>query len=223
MTRSVVVLGFAGVQPLDSTGPLDVFTSASIALAGRDAAGDGYAVTLVSPGGRPVSSGFGLDFVAHPLPDPSAAIDTLLLPGGMGVFDARRCAETMAWVRSAAERAHRVVTVCTGAFLAAEAGLLDGARATTHWSSAQLLADEYPAIKVDPDPIFVRSSDHVWTAAGVTAGIDLALALVEDDHGTGIGGDHAARVRPPARHLAGPVSPIVPLRSLNRDNNIHPL
>ncbi|WP_279100222.1 GlxA family transcriptional regulator [Gordonia bronchialis] len=184
MTRSVVVLGFAGVQPLDITGPLDVFTSASIALAGRDAAGDGYAVTLVSPGGRPVSSGFGLDFVAHPLPDPSAAIDTLLLPGGMGVFDARRCAETMAWVRSAAERAHRVVTVCTGAFLAAEAGLLDGARATTHWSSAQLLADEYPAIKVDPDPIFVRSSDHVWTAAGVTAGIDLALALVEDDHGT---------------------------------------
>ena len=86
MTRSVVVLGFAGVQPLDITGPLDVFTSASIALAGRDAAGDGYAVTLVSPGGRPVSSGFGLDFVAHPLPDPSAAIDTLLLPGGMGVF-----------------------------------------------------------------------------------------------------------------------------------------
>lgn len=169
MTRSVVVLGFAGVQPLDSTGPLDVVTSASIALAGRDAAGDGYAVTLVSPGGRPVSSGFGLDFVAHPLPDPSAAIDTLLLPGGMGVFDARRCAETMAWVRSAAERAHRVVPVCTGAFLAAEAGLLDGARATTHWSSAQLLADEYPAIKVDPDPIFVRSSDHVWTAAGVTA------------------------------------------------------
>lgn len=150
MTRSVVVLGFAGVQPLDITGPLDVFTSASIALAGRDAAGDGYAVTLVSPGGRPVSSGFGLDFVAHPLPDPSAAIDTLLLPGGMGVFDARRCAETMAWVRSAAERAHRVVTVCTGAFLAAEAGLLDGARATTHWSSAQLLADKYPAIKVDP-------------------------------------------------------------------------
>lgn len=81
MTRSVVVLDFAGVQPLDSTGPLDVFTSASIALAGRDAAGDGYAVTLVSPGGRPVSSGFGLHFVAHPLPDPSAAIDTLLLPG----------------------------------------------------------------------------------------------------------------------------------------------
>lgn len=67
-----------------------------------------------------------------------------------GVFDARRCAETMAWVRSAAERAHRVVTVCTGAFPAAEDGLLDGARATTHWSSAQLLADEYPAIKVDP-------------------------------------------------------------------------
>lgn len=184
MTRSVVVLGFAGVQPLDITGPLDVFTAASLVLAGRDVAQSGYEISLVSVGGRPVSSGVGLDFVAHPLPAPDTPIDTLVLPGGMGVFEARYCSEMMTWIRATARRARRVVTVCSGAFLAAEIGLLDGHRATTHWASAQLLASEYPAVQVDPDPIFIRSSERVWTAAGVTAGIDLALALVEEDHGT---------------------------------------
>uniref|UniRef100_UPI003D91390D GlxA family transcriptional regulator n=1 Tax=Gordonia sp. B7-2 TaxID=3420932 RepID=UPI003D91390D len=186
MTRSVVVFGFDGVQPLDITGPVDVFTTASVALHGQGYPDEGYTVTLVSEGGQPVSSGLGLQFVAHPLPDAGAPIDTLVLPGGMGVFDARRRAETADWLRGAAEGARRVITICTGAFFAAECGLLDGVRATTHWSAAQFLADEYPAINVDADPIFIRSSDRVWTAAGVTAGIDLALALVEDDHGTEI-------------------------------------
>ena len=88
------------------------------------------------------------------------------------------------WIKAVAATARRVVTVCTGAFLAAEAGLLDGQRVTTHWAFAGRLAREFPAIQVDVDPIFIRSSDTVWTAAGVTAGIDLALSLVEDDHGT---------------------------------------
>ena len=90
----------------------------------------------------------------------------------------------MDWIRAVAPNARRVVSVCTGAFLAAQAGLLDGCRATTHWAYAETLAREFPAVEVDPEPIFVRSSERVWTAAGVTAGIDLALALVEDDHGT---------------------------------------
>ena len=94
--------------------------------------------------------------------------------------------ELIDWLRAIAPNARRVVSVCTGAFLAAEAGLLDGCRATTHWAYAETLARQYPAIDVDPEPIFVRSSDKVWTAAGVTAGIDLALALVEEDHGTEI-------------------------------------
>ncbi|MDL9935140.1 DJ-1/PfpI family protein [Gordonia sp. ABSL1-1] len=186
MTRSVVVLGFGGVQPLDVTGPIDVFTSASVALAGQatEAGEPGYTVSLVSVDGAPVDSGFGLQFVARPLPDPAAPIDTLVIPGGMGVFDARRDTPTIDWLRRVSARTRRVVTVCSGAFLAAEAGLLDGARATTHWSAAAMLADDYPAIEVDPEPIFIRSTDRVWTAAGVTAGIDLSLALVEDDHGT---------------------------------------
>jgi transcriptional regulator GlxA family with amidase domain len=107
-----------------------------------------------------------------------------VLPGGGGVDKARSNPELVGWIKRVTGNARRVVTVCTGAFLAAEAGLLDGRRATTHWAFAGRLAREFPAIDVDPDPIFVRSSDAVWTAAGVTAGIDLALSLVEDDHGT---------------------------------------
>ena len=90
------------------------------------------------------------------------------------------------WIRIAAPHARRIVSVCNGAFLAAEAGLLDGCSATTHWASADQLAREFPRIAVDADPIFVRSSEQMWTAAGVTAGIDLALALVEDDYGTDV-------------------------------------
>jgi transcriptional regulator GlxA family with amidase domain len=114
----------------------------------------------------------------------TAAVDTLVLPGGDGVDAARADPTVMAWIAGVAGRARRVVSVCTGAFFAAQAGLLDGHRATTHWAYADRLAREFPAVEVDPDPIFVRSSPTVWTAAGVTAGIDLALALVEDDHGT---------------------------------------
>jgi transcriptional regulator GlxA family with amidase domain len=97
---------------------------------------------------------------------------------------ARKDDALMDWIGAVAPRARRVVSVCTGAVLAAQAGLLDGCVATTHWAFAPHLADEFPAVTVNPDPIFVRSSEKVWTAAGVTAGIDLALSLVEDDHGT---------------------------------------
>ncbi|NDJ91723.1 GlxA family transcriptional regulator, partial [Mycolicibacter kumamotonensis] len=117
-------------------------------------------------------------------PDPTEAVDAVVLPGGIGVDAARADPETLAWIRAAATHARRVISVCTGAFLAASAGLLDDCRATTHWAFADALADEFPAIDVDPEPIFLRSSESVWTAAGVTAGIDLALALVEEDHGT---------------------------------------
>ena len=181
MARKVVIIGFPGVQALDVVGPHDVFSGASLLTNG------GYDVVMASVGGQAVTTPSGLAFAASPLPepgDPSDPIDTVVLPGGGGVQEARSDAELIGWITSVSRTARRVITVCTGAFLAAEAGLLDGHRATTHWAFAERLASEFPAIDVDPDPIFVRSSETVWTAAGVTAGIDLALALVEADHGT---------------------------------------
>jgi transcriptional regulator GlxA family with amidase domain len=178
MARKVVIVGFPGVQALDVVGPHDVFTSASLLTEG------GYDVVMAAADGQPVTTATGLTFVTAPLPDPAGPIDTVVLPGGGGVDAARNNADLVAWIKGITGNARRIVTVCTGAFLAAEAGLLDGRRATTHWAFAGRLAREFPCIDVDPDPIFVRSSDTVWTAAGVTAGIDLALSLVEDDYGT---------------------------------------
>lgn len=184
MTRKVLFVGFPGIQSLDLVGPFEVFTTACLLLA---AAGkQGYQPMVVSLDGQPVSTDTGLSFAAVDLPDPTEPVDTLVLPGGRGAHTGHRDPRLVDWIVAAAPHARRVVTVCTGAFWAAEAGLLDGCRATTHWAFADHLAREFPAIDVDPDPIFVRSSDTVWTAAGVSAGIDLALALVEEDHDTEI-------------------------------------
>ncbi len=180
MARKVVIVGFPGVQGLDVVGPHDAFTGASLMTGG------GYDVAVASTAGRPVTTATGLAFMATPLPNPDDRIDTVVLPGGSGVDAARSEPELMGWIKAVAGNARRIVTVCTGAFLAAEAGLLNGCRVTTHWAFAGRLAREFPTIDVDADPIFIRSSDRVWTAAGVTAGIDLALSLVEDDHGTEI-------------------------------------
>jgi len=178
MARKVLMVGFPGVQALDVVGPHEVFTGASLLTGGA------YDVAMVSPGGQPVTTATGLAFMAEPLPDPLDPVDTVVLPGGGGVDDARSSAELVGWIKDVSHKARRIVTVCTGAFLAAEAGLLDGHRATTHWAFAGRLAREFPNVNVDPDPIFIRSSERVWTAAGVTSGIDLALSLVEDDLGT---------------------------------------
>jgi transcriptional regulator GlxA family with amidase domain len=177
MARKVLIVGFPGVQALDLVGPFDVFAGASKALTFQGK--EGYEPVLASLDGQPVATGTGLTFGTATLPNPPEPVDTLVLPGGQGTRPDRRDR-----IVAAAPLARRVVTVCTGAFLAAQAGLLDGCRATTHWAHADDLAREFPSIEVDPDPIFVRSSPTVWTAAGVCAGIDLALALVEEDHGT---------------------------------------
>jgi transcriptional regulator GlxA family with amidase domain len=184
--RSVVILGYPGVQALDLVGPFEVFTGATLCLLGQGREDEGYAVTVVSQNGQPATTGTGLALVAQPLPDPRQPIDTLVLPGGIGVDETRQNPDVIGWIQIAAERTRRVVSVCTGAFIAAQAGLLDGCRATTHWAFAGQMAREFPSVTVDPDPIFVRSSENVWTAAGVTAGIDLALSLVEDDYGTDV-------------------------------------
>ncbi|MFC8450619.1 GlxA family transcriptional regulator [Kitasatospora sp. NPDC057223] len=186
-TRSVLIVLFEGVQSLDVTGPLEVFAGGG-AAAGRP---DAYRVRTASLAGAGVRTGSGLRL----LPDEDLALagppHTLVVPGGAGTADpdpalVRRIAELAAG-------AQRVVSVCTGAFLLAEAGLLAGRRATTHWAYCDALARRYPDTEVDPEPVYVRDG-HVASSAGVTAGIDLALALVEEDHGR----DAALLV---ARHL----------------------
>jgi transcriptional regulator GlxA family with amidase domain len=122
---------------------------------------------------------------ALPAPTGEQPIDTLVLAGGWGVFEARHDPVLMSWIAAVAPRCRRVATVCTGTFLAAQAGLLDGRRVTTHWARAERLQQEFPSLIVDPDPIYVRDG-AIWTSAGVTAGIDLSLALVEQDHGTSV-------------------------------------
>ena len=176
--RSVVIVVYPGVQSLDVTGPLEVF-----AVANRYRPWS-YRTTVVARG--PVetvrtSSGLGL-VIDQPLAAVPGPIDTLVVAGGEGTADALSDAALVAWVRDAAPRSRRVTSVCSGAFLLAAAGLLDGRRATTHWSTCELLARLHPRIEVEGDRIYVRDG-HVWTSAGVTAGMDLALALVEDDQG----------------------------------------
>ncbi|MEU1969176.1 GlxA family transcriptional regulator [Micromonospora sediminicola] len=179
--RTVLILLFAGVQSLDVTGPLEVFAGA----------GPAYRVVTASSGGAAVRTSSGLTLV--PDADLSAvpAPDTVIVPGGEGTRDTDPA--IVRWLRAHASGARRVVSVCSGALVLAEAGLLAGRRATTHWRVCDTLARRYPDVLVDPEPIFVRDGP-IATSAGVTAGIDLALALVEED----LGRDVALAI---ARHL----------------------
>lgn len=191
--RNIVIVVYPDVQSLDLTGPLEVFSGAQqlidVVRGGRPAGGGsaaceldgGYRTVIVSPDGAPLKVSSGLRIV----PDADiyhapTAIDTLLVAGGAGAE--RACADStlLDWVAASAPSARRVASVCTGAFLLAAAGLLNGRRATTHWAAAAELARRYPLVSVDPEPIFIRDG-KVWTSAGVTAGMDLALALVEED------------------------------------------
>jgi len=175
--RRVVILAFPGLQTLDVHGPAEVFSTATILNRG-----DGYAVEVVAQDPGPLRTS---SVALHPdgvIADCRGRIDTLLVPGGTGVVAACEDEALVGWLRAAAGRSRRVASVCTGSFLLARAGLLDGRRATTHWSGCTELARRHPEVEVDPDPIFVRDG-HVITSAGVTAGMDLALALVEEDLG----------------------------------------
>ncbi|TPQ18815.1 GlxA family transcriptional regulator [Streptomyces sporangiiformans] len=175
--RTVLVVLFDGVQSLDITGPVEVFAGAATYVGDS---GSTYRIRTASLDGAPVRTSSGLTLTPdHALAD-APAPHTLLVPGGQGT----RAPDPslIEWLRVRGPRARRLVSVCTGAILLAEAGLLDGRRATTHWGYCETLARHHPAIEVDPDPIYVRDG-NVATSAGVTAGIDLALALVEEDLG----------------------------------------
>jgi transcriptional regulator GlxA family with amidase domain len=173
----VVIVTFPDAQVLDVTGPAEVFSVA-------DRLGDepAYDVLVASQQGGPVVTTSGIELATRALRAIRGPVDTVVVAGGNGSRDAIRDRALLGSVRRLAARSRRVASVCTGAFVLAEAGLLDGRRATTHWASAGALAARHPAVTVDAQPIFVRDGD-VWTSAGVTAGMDLALALVADDLG----------------------------------------
>lgn len=179
--RNVVIVVYPGVQSLDLTGPLEVFVGAQQLIAATGRVERGYRVTVASLDGLPLRTSGGLEIVpAASLAETPGPIDTLIVAGGAGSAQASAEEALLAWLAAAAPSARRVASVCTGAFVLAAAGLLDGRRASTHWASAAELARRYPAVKVDPEPIYLRDGP-VWTSAGVTAGMDLALALVEED------------------------------------------
>lgn len=180
-TRTIEVVTFPGVQLLDVTGPVQVFAFAND-LAARAGDAPPYQVKLVTQGGQVVASSAGVTLGAASLSGLRATLDTLLVAGGPGVETAATNPALVDWLQQRAARARRVASVCTGAFLLAAAGLLDGRRAVTHWKDCARLAERFPAVRVEPDPIFVCDGG-VWTSAGVTAGIDLALAFVEEDLG----------------------------------------
>ena len=189
--RTVLIVLFDGVQSLDVTGPLEVFAGANRWHSGRDQDRPAYLIRTASLGGGAVRTSSGLRLAPDEDLADEAGPDVLIVPGGEGTRRAEPA--LIAWLRVQGPRARRLVSVCTGAFLLAEAGLLDRRRVTTHWAYCDTLAARFPEITVDPDPIFVRDG-NVITSAGVTAGIDLALALVEDD----LGRDAALDI---ARHL----------------------
>jgi transcriptional regulator GlxA family with amidase domain len=181
----VLFVAFPRMGLLDLTGPQTAFWAASKRMAERGL--PPYERHTVSLHGGPVQTeeGVTLDTIAFAAFD-GLAIDTILVPGAPGIDSMlAELDATVAWIRAQSPHARRTASVCTGAFVLAQAGLLDGKRVATHWGMADLLAQRFPALDVDRDAIFVQQ-DAIWTSAGVTAGIDLALALIEEDCGRGI-------------------------------------
>ena len=187
--RSVELLVFADVQLLDLAGPLQAFATANDLerRAGRPAP---YLIRVVADGGSHVATSSGVSVMTEPLSRTTEPVDTLIVAGGNGVYAAAADAALTNWLSAKVSVARRVASVCSGAFLLAETGLLDGLRVATHWSRCEALARRHPALKVEPDPIFIQEG-RVWTSAGVTAGIDLALALLEEDAGRALALDVA--------------------------------
>ncbi|WP_309092299.1 GlxA family transcriptional regulator [Phenylobacterium sp.] len=177
MPRRLGLVIFPGFQILDAAGPIAAFE-----IAGRYRPG-AYDLNVLSPGGGAVPSSSGVPLAAQDLDD--QPWDTVMVAGGDGTRALPELIRIVAWLKAAAPTARRITSVCSGAYLLAEAGLLDGRRATTHWGRTDDFARRYPKVKLEADRIFIRDG-QVWTSAGITAGIDLALALVEEDLGVEI-------------------------------------
>jgi transcriptional regulator GlxA family with amidase domain len=180
MLRRIEILSYPQVQLLDVAGPLQVFASANDQLQaiGATPAYDPVVVGMADD----VTTSSGLSIKVQPFTDSPSAVDTLIVPGGWGVSEACNDDGLLAWINKRAATTRRTASVCSGAFLLATAGLLDRKRAVTHWQRCEEFKERFPLVQLDPDPIFIRDG-NIWTSAGVTAGIDLALAFVEADLG----------------------------------------
>jgi transcriptional regulator GlxA family with amidase domain len=184
LPRRIVLVAFPQAQILDITGPMEILRGASVALQqfGGGLIGPAYQVELVAQRSGPLPTSCGLEILATgAFATCRGPIDTLMVAGGI-VTEALQDRSLVPFLRDAASRARRVAAVCTGAFLLAEAGLLAGRRAVTHWRQCDRLARLYPDLTVEPDAIFVRDGS-IYTSAGVTAAMELTLALVEEDLG----------------------------------------
>ncbi|MFD8803737.1 GlxA family transcriptional regulator [Streptomyces atroolivaceus] len=223
--RLIVIVLFAGVDLLDVTGPPEVF---SLARRESDEAA-GYEVLLAAETMDAVTTGAGV----RVLPDvtfddlSTKRIDTLIVPGAVEIDSRRRVhpltdPHVVARVKQLADRTRRVTSVCVGAHILAAAGLLDGKRATTHWSTAQQLAADHPAVEVDADPIFIREGD-VWTGAGISACLDLSLALIADDLGEAIALSVARQLVMYLKRPSGQSQFSVPLEQLSATRRIEDL
>ncbi|MGH1490281.1 MAG: GlxA family transcriptional regulator [Acidimicrobiales bacterium] len=189
-SHALAIVAYDGMQALDLAGPHEVFDAANRVADASGHPGLRYRLQVIGPEGTHVTTESGLRLMADPLPDPfelSEPIDTLVIPGGDSARTADEDHPVVRWAANVAPRIGRLACVCTGAFIAANAGLLEGREITTHWARGKELARRYPEITVRQDAIYIEDHNRpgaVWSSAGVTAGIDLALAMVESDLGT---------------------------------------
>lgn len=180
--RRIGILGFDGVTALDLVGPLEVFSAANAAVGPPDDGSAAYETVVLGLSRREFRAESGVVFLPHATLSNPRPIDTLIVPGGAGLREPARLATLARWIRRRHRRIRRLASVCTGLYALAESGLLDGRTVTTHWRYADDIARRYPGLTVDADAIFIRQGRY-YTSAGISAGIDLALALVEEDHG----------------------------------------
>ena len=207
--KEILIFTYDGAQPIDIAGPLQ-----ALATANEEAGYDAYRVRVAAIRAGALSLAGGLRVLVERLS--RRRINTLIVPGGPGVFAARRDPSHIVAVRRLAQRAQRVCSVCTGGFLLAEAGLLENRKAVTHWRSCARLAAEYPNVRVLTDPIWVRDG-QLWTSAGVTAGIDLTLALIESDLGPAVALKVARRLVVYMRRPGGQAQHSAPLALQSAD------
>lgn len=179
--KHIAILGYEGIMGLDLVGPMEAFACALVSSpnGGKEPC---YRVTIAALGAKTFRSEFGLAFSANKGLSSLRVVDTLLIPGGKGLRETSELQRLTAWLVKQAGSIRRIASVCTGIYGLAPSGLLNGRRVATHWRFAADVARRYPKLKVDPGSLYVKDGKF-WTAAGVTAGIDLALALIEEDFG----------------------------------------